>query len=135
MLFNNNLDQIRIEESHLVIKENFICKKNIPINEIKKVYVSVKKIPTIYEIVYLLFGGIFIGLNFSFYPVGMCFRIVCGLYLLGEYFVHNYKSCTLCVELKNDKVLFRFIPYDLKYQLVDMINLMKFRMHRTNSKI
>jgi hypothetical protein len=90
MLFNNNLDQIRIEESQLVIKENFICKKNIPINEIKKVYVSVKKIPTIYEIVYILFGGIFIGLNFSFYPVGFYFWLVSGIYLLGEFIVHNY---------------------------------------------
>jgi hypothetical protein len=128
MLFNNNLDQIRIEESQLVIKENFICKKNIPINEIKKVYVSVKKIPTIYEIVYILFGGIFIGLNFSFYPVGFYFWLVSGIYLLGEFIVHNYKSCTLNLELQNEKVQIRYIPYELKYQLVHKINKIKFRI-------
>lgn len=125
MFFNKNLDQIRIEESQLLVNRNFISPKKIPLNEIKKVYVSIRKIPAVYEIAYILFGGVFIGLNFSFYPVGMFFWIVCGLYLLGEYIIHYYKSCTLCVELQNKNVLFRFIPYNHKYQLVNKINEIK----------
>lgn len=66
MFFNKNLDHIRIEESELLINVNFNNQKKIPIKEIKKVYVSVKKIPFHYELAYILFGGIFIGLNFGF---------------------------------------------------------------------
>ncbi|MBP6756788.1 MAG: hypothetical protein KA210_11625 [Bacteroidia bacterium] len=125
MFFNKNLDQIRIEESQLLINGNFITQKKIPLNEITKVYVSVRKIPTIYEIIYILIGGIFIGLNFSFYPIGFYFWMVSGIYLLGEYLVHNYRTCTLNVELQNEKVQFRHIPYELKYQLVNKINEIK----------
>ena len=98
-------------------------------NEIKKVFVTVKKIPVIYEIAYIVAGGIFIGLNFSFYPIGFYFWLVSGIYLLGEFIVHNYKSCTLNVELPNERVQFRYIPYELKYQLVQKINEIKFRIN------
>jgi hypothetical protein len=125
MLFINKLDQIRIEESQLLIQGNFISPKKIQIKEIKKVYVSVRKIPIKYEIFYILIGGIFIGLNFSFYPIGLYFWVVSGIYLLGEYLVHNYRTCTLNVELQNEKVQFRHIPYELKYQLVNKINEIK----------
>jgi hypothetical protein len=97
----------------------------MPLNEIKKVFVSVKKIPLQYEIIYILIGGIFIGLNFSFYPIGLYFWLVSGIYLLGEYLVHNYRTCTLNIELQNEKVQFRHIPYELKYQLVNKINEIK----------
>ena len=125
MFFNKNLDQIQIVESELLINVNFINQKRIPLNEIKKVFVSVKKIPIQYEIIYILIGGIFIGLNFSFYPIGLYFWMVSGIYLLGEYLVHNYRTCTLYVELQNEKVQFRHIPYELKYQLVNKINEIK----------
>ena len=125
MFFNKNLDQIQIVESELLINVNFINQKRIPLNEIKKVFVSVKKIPLQYEIIYILIGGIFIGLNFSFYPIGLYFWMVSGIYLLGEYLVHNYRTCTLYVELQNEKVQFRHIPYELKYQLVNKINEIK----------
>ena len=125
MFFNKNLDQIQIVESELLINVNFINQKRIPLNEIKKVFVSVKKIPIQYEIIYILIGGIFIGLNFSFYPIGLYFWMVSGIYLLGEYLVHNYRTCTLNVELQNEKVQFRHIPYELKYQLVNKINEIK----------
>lgn len=132
MFFNKKLDQIRIEESQLLINGNFINQKKIPLREIKKVYVSVRKIPTIYEIAYILIGGIFIGLNFSFYPVGMYFWIVCGFYLLGEYVLHNYKSCTLNVVLQNENIAFRFIPIALKYQVVNKVNEIKFSLAHSN---
>jgi hypothetical protein len=132
MIFNNKLDQIRIEESQLLIQGNFISPKKIQIKEIKKVYVSVRKIPTLYEIIYILLGGIFIGLNFSFYPVGMFFWIVCGFYLLGEYVLHNYKTCTLNVELQNENIAFRFIPIELKYQVVNKVNEIKFSVARSS---
>lgn len=128
MFFNKNLDKIQIVESELLINVNFINQKRIPLNEIKKVFVSVKKIPIQYEIIYILIGGIFIGLNFSFYPIGFYFWLVSAIYLLGEFIVHNYKSCTLNVELQNEKVQIRFIPYELKYQLVHKINEIKFRI-------
>ena len=128
MFFNKNLDQIRIEESDLLIHVNFNNPKKIPIKEIKKVYVSVKKIPFHYELAYILFGGIFIGLNFGFYPIGMYFWIACGLYLLGEYVVHNYKSCTLNLELQNDKIELNHIPFELKYQVVNKINEIKLNL-------
>ena len=51
--------------------------------------------------------------------------MVSGIYLLGEYLVHNYRTCTLNVELQNEKVQFRHIPYELKYQLVNKINEIK----------
>lgn len=128
MLFNNSIDRIQVVETELLINVNLINQKKIPLEEIKKVFVSVKKIPVIYEIVYILMGGIFIGLNFSFYPIGLYFWLVSGIYLLGEFIVHNYKSCTLNVELQNEKVQIRFIPYELKYQLVHKINEIKFRI-------
>jgi hypothetical protein len=123
MFFNKKLDQIRIEESQLLLNVNFINQKRMPLNEIKKVFVSVKKIPLQYEIIYILIGGIFIGLNFSFYPIGLYFWLVSGIYLLGEYLVHNYRTCTLNIELQNEKVQFRHIPYE--YQLVNKINEIK----------
>lgn len=128
MLFNNSIDRIQVIESELLINVNLINKKKIPLNEIKKVFVSVKKVPTKYEIAYILSGGIIIGLNFSFYPIGLYFWIVSGIYLLGEYFVHNYKSCTLNIELKNEKIEFGFFPYDCKYLLINKINEVKFRI-------
>jgi len=96
------------------------------------VYVSVRKIPTLYEIIYILFGGIFIGLNFSFYIVEMFFWIVCGFYLLGEYVLHNYKTCTLNVELQNENIAFRFILIELKYQVVNKVNEIKFSVARSS---
>ena len=130
MFFNVNLDQIRIEESDLLINVNFNNQKKIPIKEIKKVYVSVKKVPTKYEIAYIVVGGFLIGLNFGFYPIGFYFWLVSGLYLLGEYVLHNYKSCTLNLELQNDKIEFNYIPFELKYQVVDKINEIKFNLVR-----
>ncbi|MEY2923367.1 MAG: hypothetical protein RL108_1993 [Bacteroidota bacterium] len=128
MLFNTNIDRIQLVETELLIHVNSMNQKKIPLNEIKKVFVTVKKIPVIYEIAYIVAGGIFIGFNFSFYPIGFYFWLVSGIYLLGEFIVHNYKSCTLNVELQNEKVQFRFIPYELKYQLVQKINEIKFRI-------
>lgn len=128
MLFNTNIDRIQLVETELLIHFNSMNQKKIPLNEIKKVFVTVKKIPVIYEIAYIVAGGIFIGFNFSFYPIGFYFWLVSGIYLLGEFIVHNYKSCTLNVELQNEKVQFRFIPYELKYQLVQKINEIKFRI-------
>lgn len=128
MLFNTNIDRIKLVETELLIHVNSMNQKKIPLNEIKKVFVTVKKIPVIYEIAYIVAGGIFIGFNFSFYPIGFYFWLVSGIYLLGEFIVHNYKSCTLNVELQNEKVQFRFIPYELKYQLVQKINEIKFRI-------
>ena len=128
MLFNNSIDRIQVVETELLINVNLINQKKIPLEEIKKVFVSVKKIPVIYENVYILMGGIFIGLNFSFYPIGFYFWLVSAIYLLGEFIVHNYKSCTLNVELQNEKVQIRFIPYERKYQLVHKINEIKFRI-------
>lgn len=132
MFFNQNLDQIRIEESQLLLNVNFNNQRKIPIKEIKKVYVSVNKIPTRYEIAYILLGGVFIGLNFSFYPIGMYFWIVCGLYLFGEYIVHNFKNCTLNVVLQNEIVQSGFIPFELKYQVVKKIAEIKFSIARMN---
>lgn len=120
MFFYKSLDQIQLVESDLLINQ-----KKIPLRDIKKVFVTVKKIPMKYEIIYILIGGIFIGLNFSFYPIGFYFWMVAGIYLLGEYLVHNYRTCTLNVELQNEKVQFRHIPYELKYQLVNKINEIK----------
>ena len=128
MLFNTNIDRIQLVETELLIHVNSMNQKKIPLNEIKKVFVTVNKIPVIYEIAYIVAGGIFIGFNFSFYPIGFYFWLVSGIYLLGEFIVHNYKSCTLNVELQNEKVQFRFIPYELKYQLVQKINEIKFRI-------
>ena len=128
MLFNTNIDRIQVVETELLIHVNSMNQKKIPLNEIKKVFVTVKKIPVIYEIAYIVAGGIFIGLNFSFYPIGFYFWLVSGIYLLGEFIVHNYKSCTLNVELPNERVQFRYIPYELKYQLVQKINEIKFRI-------
>lgn len=128
MLFNTNIDRIQVVETELLIHVNSMNQKKIPLNEIKKVFVTVKKIPVIYEIAYIVAGGIFIGFNFSFYPIGFYFWLVSGIYLLGEFIVHNYKSCTLNVELQNEKVKFRYIPYELKYQLVQKINEIKFRI-------
>ena len=128
MLFNTNIDRIQLVETELLIHVNSMNQKKIPLNEIKKVFVTVKKIPVIYEIAYIVAGGIFIGLNFSFYPIGFYFWLVSGIYLLGEFIVHNYKSCTLNVELPNERVQFRYIPYELKYQLVQKINEIKFRI-------
>ena len=128
MLFNTNIDRIQLVETELLIHVNSMYQKKIPLNEIKKVFVTVKKIPVIYEIAYIVAGGIFIGFNFSFYPIGFYFWLVSGIYLLGEFIVHNYKSCTLNVELQNEKVQFRYIPYELKYQLVQKINEIKFRI-------
>lgn len=128
MLFNTNIDRIQLVETELLIHVNSMYQKKIPLNEIKKVFVTVNKIPVIYEIAYIVAGGIFIGFNFSFYPIGFYFWLVSGIYLLGEFIVHNYKSCTLNVELQNEKVQFRFIPYELKYQLVQKINEIKFRI-------
>jgi hypothetical protein len=128
MLFNTNIDRIQVVETELLIHVNSMNQKKIPLNEIKKVFVTVKKIPVIYEIAYIVAGGIFIGFNFSFYPIGFYFWLVSGIYLLGEFIVHNYKSCTLNVELQNEKVQFRYIPYELKYQLVQKINEIKFRI-------
>lgn len=128
MFFSKSLNEIQIIDSELLINTHFINQKKIPINDIKKVYVSVKRIPTQYEIIYILLGGIFIGLNFSFYPIGMYFWIVCGFYLLGEYVLHNYKSCTLNVELQNENIAFRFIPIALKYQVVNKVNEIKFSL-------
>ena len=128
MLFNTNIDRIKLVETELLIHVNSMNQKKIPLNEIKKVFVTVKKIPVIYEIAYIVAGGIFIGFNFSFYPIGFYFWLVSGIYLLGEFIVHNYKSCTLNVELQNEKVQIRFIPYELKYQLVHKINEIKFRI-------
>lgn len=128
MLFNKNIDRIQLVETELLIHVNSMYQKKIPLNEIKKVFVTVNKIPVIYEIAYIVAGGIFIGLNFSFYPIGFYFWLVSGIYLLGEFIVHNYKSCTLNVELPNERVQFRYIPYELKYQLVQKINEIKFRI-------
>ncbi len=128
MLFNTNIDRIQLVETELLIHVNSMYQKKIPLNEIKKVFVTVNKIPVIYEIAYIVAGGIFIGFNFSFYPIGFYFWLVSGIYLLGELIVHNYKSCTLNVELQNEKVQFRYIPYELKYQLVQKINEIKFRI-------
>jgi hypothetical protein len=128
MLFTNSIDRIQVIETELLINVNLINQKKIPLEEIKKVFVSIKKIPVIYEIVYILMGGIFIGLNFSFYPIGFYFWLVSGIYLLGEFIVHNYKSCTLNLELQNEKVQIRYISYELKYQLVHKINEIKFRI-------
>lgn len=128
MLFNTNIDRIQLVETELLIHVNSMYQKKIPLNEIKKVFVTVNKIPVIYEIAYIVAGGIFIGLNFSFYPIGFYFWLVSGIYLLGEFIVHNYKSCTLNVELPNERVQFRYIPYELKYQLVQKINEIKFRI-------
>ena len=125
MLFNTNIDRIQLVETELLIHVNSMNQKKIPLNEIKKVFVTVKKIPVIYEIAYIVSGGIFIGFYFSFYPLGFFFWLVSGIYLLGEFIVHNYKSCTLNVELQNEKVQFRHIPYELKYQLVNKINEIK----------
>lgn len=125
MFYNKNLDQIQIVESELLINLNFVNQKRIPLNEIKKVFVSVKKIPLQYEIFYIIIGGIYIGLNFSFYPIGFYFWLVSGIYLFGEYVVHNYRTCTLNIELQNEKIQFGFIPYELKYQLVNKINEVK----------
>lgn len=58
----------------------------------------------------------------------MYFWIACGLYLLGEYVLHNYKSCTLNLELQNDKIEFNHIPFELKYQVVNKINEIKFSL-------
>jgi hypothetical protein len=128
MLFNTNIDRIQLVETELLIHVNSMNQKKIPLNEIKKVFVTVNKIPVIYEIAYIVAGGIFIGFNFSFYPIGFYFWLVSGIYLLGEFIVHNYKSCTLNVELPNERVQFRYIPYELKYQLVQKINEIKFRI-------
>lgn len=128
MLFNTNIDRIQLVETELLIHVNSMYQKKIPLNEIKKVFVTINKIPVIYEIAYIVAGGIFIGFNFSFYPIGFYFWLVSGIYLLGEFIVHNYKSCTLNVELQNEKVQFRYIPYELKYQLVQKINEIKFRI-------
>lgn len=128
MLFNKNIDRIQLVETELLIHVNSMYQKKIPLNEIKKVFVTVNKIPVIYEIAYIVAGGIFIGFNFSFYPIGFYFWLVSGIYLLGEFIVHNYKSCTLNVELPNERVQFRYIPYELKYQLVQKINEIKFRI-------
>ena len=125
MFYTKNLDQIQIVESELLININFVNQKRIPLNEIKKVFVSVKKIPLQYEIFYIIIGGIYIGLNFSFYPIGFYFWVVSGIYLFGEYVVHNYRTCTLNVELQNEKIQFGFIPYKLKYLLVNKIKEIK----------
>ena len=64
-------------------------------------------------------------LNFSFYPIGFYFWLVSGIYLFGEYVVHNYRTCTLNVELQNKKIQFGFIPYKLKYLLVNKVKEIK----------
>lgn len=132
MLYRSKIEQIKIENAELVLNFNSSLKKRIPLHEIKKVYVSVKKIPFHYELAYVLFGGIFIGLNFGFYPIGMYFWIVCGLYLLGEYVLHNFKTCTLNVELQNENIAFKFIPIELKYQVVNKVNEIKFSVARSS---
>lgn len=70
----------------------------------------------------MIVGGFFIGLHFVFYPTGMYFWNICGMYLLGVYALHNYKCCILNLELQNDKIKFKHIPFKLKYQVVNIVN-------------
>lgn len=125
----SRLRNIVIYDSELIIDYNLRTQKKIPMDQLNKVYISFEGIATSYKVFYLLMSTIcivFSGIYFYSFPI--VFALIIFLAKLYE-ILHFYKTCTLNLELVNDKIAIRFIPFDLKFEVVDIINELKRRMN------
>ena len=100
-------------------------KKEIPISEVDKVYITVDKIAPIYTFSYILLSIVFILFSLWYLSFDMILIVPSLLVILVSTKLNNYKSYGLAICLKNGDYFKQQVPSELKYDFIELVNCIR----------
>lgn len=125
MFLNNKFEKIVITKKGIMLSNKSNKKKEILFSELDKIYITINKIPKIYEVLFVLFS-IGIAVFSLLYqqphiilPISFLI-IVAVIKKMNTYKIYRLKIC-----LKNGTFFKKHIPLKLKYESIDLINDVK----------
>lgn len=121
MLFEQTISKrININYSELIIDTNSKDKKSIPFSKTDKVYISFEKLVTTKNY-FLVISFVTLILIILVAPYLLISVVIISLIIACYLSMNFYKSCTLKIELTDEKVSVRYISLDFRYELVRIV--------------
>ena len=113
----------------LISKKN---KKEIPISEIDKVYITVDKIAPIYTFSYILLSIAFIRFSIWYLSLDMILIVPSLLIIAAGVKLNDYKSYGLKICLKNGDYFKKQVSSKLKNDTIEVVNCIRKEIYAFN---
>jgi len=131
--FDNKFQEIAIAKNGMILISKANTEKEILFSELDKIYISVYKIPPIYDFLFIVFSLGLVIFSLLYLPL-ILFSIIFLLIIITVILkMNNYKSYQLKIKLKNGGLIKKQVPLKLKYEMIDAVN--KVRKEIYNYKI
>ena len=124
MISKNKFTKVTLVKNGLILisEKN---KKEIPISEVDKVYITVDKLSPIYTFCYILLSIVFILFSIWYLSLDMILIVPSLLVILVSTKLNNYKSYGLKICLKNGDYFKQQVPSELKYDTIELVNCIR----------
>lgn len=124
MISKNKFTKVTLVKNGLILisEKN---KKEIPISEVDKVYITVDKLSPIYTFSYILLSIAFILFSIWYLSLEMILIVPSLLVILVSIKLNNYKSYGLVICLKNGDYFKQQVPSELKYDTIELVNCIR----------
>lgn len=124
MISKNKFTKVTLVKNGLILisEKN---KKEIPISEVDKVYITVDKLSPIYIFSYILLSITFILFSIWFLSLDIILIVPSLLVILVSTKLNNYKSYGLAICLKDGDYYKQQVPSELKYDTIELINCIR----------
>ena len=107
-------------------------KKEIPISEIDKVYITVDKIAPIYTFSYILLSIAFIRFSIWYLSLDMILIVPSLLIIAAGVKLNDYKSYGLKIYLKNGDYFKKQVSLKLKNDTIEVVNCIRKEIYAFN---
>ena len=124
MISKNKFTKVTLVKNGLILisEKN---KKEIPISEVDKVYITVDKLAPIYTFVYILLSIAFILFTLWYLSLDIFLIVPSLLVIAASTKFNNYKSYGLAICLKNGDYFKQQVPSELKYDTIELVNCIR----------
>ncbi|MFV8368225.1 hypothetical protein [Flavobacterium sp. LB2R40] len=124
MISINKFTKVTLVKNRLILisEKN---KKEIPISEVDKVYITVDKLAPIYTFSYILLSIAFMLFSIWYLPFDMILIAPSLLIIAAGIKLKKHKSYGLKICLKNGDYFKKQLPSELKYDTIEIVNCIR----------
>ena len=131
MISMNKFTKVTLAKNGLILisEKN---KKEVPISEVDKVYITVDKLSPIYIFSYISLSITFILFSIWYLSLDIILIVPSLLVILVSTKLNNYKSYGLAICLKDGDYYKQQVPSELKYDTVEVVSCIRKEIYAFN---
>ncbi|MFV8344090.1 hypothetical protein [Flavobacterium sp. XS2P39] len=122
MIFNTNFKKITLVKNGLILDYKSKPKKEILFSELDEIYITVKKIKTIYELSIILLSMGIAAFSYFYLQTDIILLIAFLIVIAIVLKMNDFKSYGLKIRLKNGDTFEKQVPAKSKHETIDLVN-------------